>query len=73
MPLTSSSVFINPATDEIWEEGDFFTWNSLGDTLERIAVNGVDEFYRGLTAINLITDMTAAGGNMTLTDLDQYR
>ena len=67
-----SSVFIDPSTDEIWATGDYFTWPALGDTLELIAVNGVDEFYRGQTGVNLISDMTAAGGNMTLEDLDQY-
>ena len=40
--------------------------------MELIAVNGGEEFYTGLTGINLIADMQAAGGNMTLEDLGSY-
>ena len=65
-------IFINSETDELWNEGDFFTWPNLADTMELIGANGGEEFYTGQTGINMIADMQAAGGNMTLEDLMSY-
>jgi gamma-glutamyltranspeptidase len=66
-------VFVNPATDALWEEGDLFTWPTLGDTLERIGQLGADEFYSGVTAANLVADVRAAGGNLSLEDMANYQ
>ena len=38
-----------------------------------IAKNGVDEFYSGETAKNLVNDIQNAGGIITLDDLKNYR
>ena len=67
-----SSVFIDPETGEVWQEGDFYVNAMLADTLERVATNGPDEFRTGITAINFITDIQEAGGEMALTDLLDY-
>ena len=49
-----SGVFVNPATKEIWQEGDVYTFPSLGKTLRAIGVNGAKEFYEGETAQKLV-------------------
>lgn len=68
-----SSVFVNPATGDIWQEGDIYTFRLLGQTLRRIALGGADEFYKGETARNMIADVQAAGGILTMEDLANYR
>ena len=68
-----SQVFVNPATNDIWQEGDVYTFPSLGRTLRAIAVNGAREFYEGATAVNLVADIQAAGGIITLEDMRNYR
>ena len=65
-------VFINPRTGHVWQEGDIYTRKSFGRTLQKIARNGVDEFYVGETAKKLIGDVTKAGGIITLEDLKSY-
>jgi len=68
-----ASIFVNPITGEIWEEGDIFTFPNLGQTLRKIALNGPKEFYEGETAKSLIEDIQKAGGILTLEDLKNYR
>ncbi len=63
---------MDPSTGQVWQEGDYFVWDNLGLTLQRIADNGVDEVKVGQTAFMLIEDMQAAGGNMTMDDLANY-
>ena len=65
-------VFINPRTGDVWQEGDTYKRESFGRTLQKIARNGVDEFYVGETAKKLIGDVTKAGGIITLEDLRSY-
>ena len=65
-------IYPNPTTGEVWQEGDFFAWPSLGATLQRVAENGGDEFRTGQTAVSMIDDMQAAGGRMSLQDLQDY-
>jgi len=67
-----SGVFVNPATKEIWQEGDVYTFPSLGKTLRAIGVNGAKEFYEGETAQKLVADIQAAGGIITLEDMAKY-
>ena len=68
-----SGVFVNPATKEIWQEGDVYTFPSLGRTLRAIGVNGAKEFYEGETAQKLVADIQAAGGIITLEDMAKYQ
>ena len=57
----------------MWQEGDTYKRENLGYTLMEIAKNGVDEFYSGQTAKNLVNDTQNAGGIITLDDLKNYR
>ena len=53
--------------------GERFVQPELAATLERIAVNGVDEFYKGRTAELLAAEMKRGGGLITQQDLAGYR
>lgn len=68
-----SGVFVNPRTGDIWSEGDVYTFPSLGRTLRAIALNGVKEFYEGKTGQNLVKDIQAAGGIITMEDMKNYK
>jgi gamma-glutamyltranspeptidase/glutathione hydrolase len=45
----------------------------LAKTMERLAAQGVEGFYRGDTARMLVDASQAAGGNWTAADLESYR
>jgi gamma-glutamyltranspeptidase/glutathione hydrolase len=53
--------------------GKVFRQEDLALTLERIASNGEDEFYRGETAQLIVDEMARGGGLITSEDLDRYR
>jgi gamma-glutamyltranspeptidase/glutathione hydrolase len=53
--------------------GELFKQEDLARTLERIAVNGEDEFYRGQTARLIVDEMTRGGGLISAEDLDRYK
>lgn len=55
------------------EAGAVLRLPDLADTLERIAREGADEFYRGDTAALLVQEMERDGGLITARDLDAYR
>jgi gamma-glutamyltranspeptidase/glutathione hydrolase/leukotriene-C4 hydrolase len=42
-----SKVFINPDNNQTLKENDIVRYNDLANTLEKIADNGVKEFYDG--------------------------
>ena len=42
-------------------------------TLEKIAKNGPGELYGGQTGRDLLEDLSARGGKMTMKDLTDYR
>ncbi|MFC0178738.1 gamma-glutamyltransferase [Thorsellia kenyensis] len=54
------------------QSGLIFKQPELAQTLQRIAKNGADEFYRGHTAELLIEQMQRDGGIITKEDLDAY-
>ena len=54
-------------------EGDLFRQPDLAATLERLAAQGFDGFYRGTTAKRLVAGVNAAGGQWTLEELAGYR
>ena len=56
-----------------YEGGDLFVQTDLARTLERISRGGVEAFYRGAIAEQMVDDMEANGGFVTLADLAQYR
>lgn len=55
-----------------WQSGDRLIQRDLADTLDRIAANGPDEFYRGQTARLIVRFMTDHGGLITTDDLANY-
>lgn len=54
-------------------EGDLFRQPELAATLERLAANGHDGFYRGVTARRLIAGVNREGGRWTAEELAGYR
>lgn len=55
-----------------WNAGDTIKNVPLAETLERIASNGRDEFYKGETAKILVDHMQKMGGIITEEDLAAY-
>ncbi|WWC87225.1 gamma-glutamyltransferase [Kwoniella dendrophila CBS 6074] len=54
-------------------EGDYIQRINYGKTLEKIAEEGAQAFYRGEIANSTIKTISAAGGIMTLDDLKGYK
>ena len=52
--------------------GSTFRIPDLAETLERIAANGADGFYRGRTADLIVAEMERGGGLITHADLTAY-
>lgn len=57
----------------LYSAGETFRQPDLAETLERIAKNGSDEFYRGQTARDLTAQMAQNGGLISMADLAAYR
>jgi len=55
-----------------WKENDTIKNFSLATTLEKIANNGKDEFYKGETAKTIVKFIQENGGIITLEDLAKY-
>ena len=69
-----------PGTREVFlidgramREGDTFRQPDLARTLERLAADGFDGFYRGRTAELLLEGVRAEGGEWTAEDLASYK
>lgn len=67
----SAEIFLRP-DGTLWREGHLFIQNELSETLERIARQGRDGFYSGITARLLVQELQRQGGMMTLRDLRNY-
>jgi gamma-glutamyltranspeptidase/glutathione hydrolase len=55
-----------------YKENDTIRYFALANTLEQIAKNGRDEFYKGETAKKLVMYIQTKGGIITLEDLEKY-
>lgn len=53
--------------------GEYIKYNALAETLERIMINGKNEFYKGETAQKLIDYLQAKGGIISMEDLANYQ
>ena len=55
------------------KSGELFKQPELAATLQRIADDGVDEFYKGQTAELIVAEMERGNGLITLEDLANYK
>jgi len=55
-----------------YEPGDLFVQKDLSETLKRISVNGIKEFYEGKTAELLVAEMQKHGGLISMDDMRNY-
>ncbi|CAI5666820.1 unnamed protein product [Oreochromis niloticus] len=53
--------------------GDIVKFSKLAETMETIAEKGAEDFYTGKIGHDLIQDITAAGGNLTMEDLRSFQ
>lgn len=58
--------------DDVWKAGDLFVQKELGGTLQRIAEQGRDGFYKGKTADLIVAEMNSGNGIITHQDLADY-
>lgn len=70
---TMTEIFVNPKTNKIWEEGDIITRPKLAETLEILAKDGADAFYKGDLGKRFTDDVKALGGHITKEDLQAYK
>ena len=59
--------------DEDFKTNDLIRYENLASTLNRIMINGKDEFYRGETASKLVKFIQENGGIISLEDLGNYK
>lgn len=71
---TLSEIYINPATNDVYQEGDFIKRTKLAETLEIIQSEGADSLYNnGTVAKRIVEDIKNIGGLVTIEDLMQYK
>ena len=58
--------------DRMVGENEIIRQPELADTLEILAIEGVDLFYRGEIAQAIVRSCVQGGGHLTLSDLDHY-
>ncbi len=58
---------------ELIGEGEIFSMPGFADTLEILAIEGEDLFYRGEIARRIADDCERDGGHLTLSDMEHYR
>lgn len=60
------------ANNTLFKKHDTLRYTKLADTMETIAKEGADAFYMGSIAKDLIEDVKAAGGSLSLQDLESF-
>ncbi|XP_029670712.1 scoloptoxin SSD14-like [Formica exsecta] len=68
-----AKILINPNTGKVWVAGDRIKRPQLAETLKLIAKHGVDIFYKGNIADNLVDEIKAFKGIITKQDFEAYR
>lgn len=66
-------VFVNPATNDTYKEGDYVKRLKLAETLEVIAAEGADALYNGSLTEKFVNDINENGGIITVQDLNNYQ
>ncbi len=70
----SFALFASPdRPGELIGEGEMFSMRDFADTLEVLAIEGDDLFYRGEIGQEIADACARGGGHLTLTDLERYR
>lgn len=67
----AADIFLKP-DGSAYQIGEIFKQPIMAKTLERIAKNGADEFYKGDMAIEIADDMAKNGGWITYDDLANF-
>lgn len=71
---TLAEIFINPVTNDIYQEGDIMFRPKLGETLQILAEEGPGAMYDGgIIGQKLVEDIEDMGGIITEEDLKNYR
>ncbi|TKR89156.1 hypothetical protein L596_013300 [Steinernema carpocapsae] len=69
------SVFVSPATGDIYKEGDVMRNPKLAETLRKLSTSGdpTKLFYKGAMADEIIEEMDENGAFITKKDLESYK
>ena len=59
--------------DKEYNTNDTIKYKNLANTLSKIMQNGKDEFYKGETAVKLVSFIKKNGGIISLKDLEEYK
>ncbi|OWR41202.1 glutathione hydrolase 1 proenzyme-like isoform X1 [Danaus plexippus] len=70
---TMRELYVNPATGEVWNEGDYIREPTLARTLDIIAEEGPEAIHNGSLTGALVRDIQNLGGIITEADLNNYR
>ena len=81
LPFARRSLALHPASARIYlkpdlsppDVGDHIALDDLAATLDRIAAQGAEGFYKGPVAEKIVAAVQEMGGRMTLDDLANYR
>ncbi|XP_063384073.1 glutathione hydrolase 1 proenzyme-like isoform X1 [Cydia fagiglandana] len=68
-----SELYVNPATSEVYKEGDTIVEPTLARTLDVIAEEGPAAMHNGSLTAALVRDIERFGGIITEEDMRQYR
>ncbi|KAG8523081.1 Glutathione hydrolase 1 proenzyme [Galemys pyrenaicus] len=69
-PLCPSEVFCRDG--KVLKEGDIVTMPKLADTYQTLAMEGARAFYNGSLTAQIVEDIRATGGIVTVRDLNSY-
>lgn len=73
MMATAASRAIYTPQGELLKPGMVLKMPALGETLQRLVTEGVETFYTGAIAQQLVADCEQYGGHLTLADFQNYQ